>query len=135
MVDREGQLEGGKPTEFGIERVGEGEASNFIAWMLNGKRRRISPPVEGEGHDSHFHYMVTPTSSDAETLAISYSDQVSTISIHPGAAPASDGILSPLECVDGKTVGFIELKLHDDAGDLELWLCSDGAMSKPLDFP
>merc|ERR1712130_503904 len=50
-------------------------------------------------------------------------------------APANDGILSPLEDADGKLVGFIELKLHDDAGDLELWLCKDGAMSEPLDFP
>merc|ERR1712188_152031 len=50
-------------------------------------------------------------------------------------APANDGILSPLEDADGKVVGFIELKLHDDAGDLELWLCKDGAMSEPLDLP
>merc|ERR1712050_296723 len=130
-----GQLENGKPTEFGVERVGEGKATGFIAWVLDGKGQRICAPVEGEGHDDHFHYMVTPKSSDAQRLAISYSDQVSTISVHPGAAPASDGILSPLEDADGKLVGFIELKLHDDAGDLELWLCADGAMSQPLDFP
>merc|ERR1711972_763560 len=68
-------------------------------------------------------------------LAISCGDEVSTISIHPGAAPANDGILSVLEDADGKHVGFIELKLHDDAGDLELWMCADGAMSQPLDFP
>merc|ERR1719161_389537 len=43
--------------------------------------------------------------------------------------------LAVLEDGDGKHVGFIELKLHDDAGDLELWLCKDGAMEEPLDFP
>merc|ERR1711862_827926 len=72
--------------------------------------------------------------SNADTFAIKYGDQVSAISLHPGAAPANDGIMSVLE-VDGKHVGFIELKLHDDAGDLELWICKDGAMSQPLDFP
>merc|ERR1712190_585078 len=45
------------------------------------------------------------------------------------------GIMSVLEDESGKHVGFIELKLHDDAGDLELFLCKDGAMSQPLDFP
>merc|ERR1711988_1666621 len=76
-----------------------------------------------------------PKASDAETLAIKCGEEVATISVHPGAAPANDGILSPLEDDGGNTVGFIELKLHGDAGDLELWLCKDGAMSEPLDFP
>merc|ERR1712032_49195 len=105
-----------------------------MGWVLDGKRQRICAPVEGDGHDDHFHYNVTPSASDAQRFAICYGDQVSTISIHPGAAPANDGISAVLEA-DGKHVGFIELKLHDDAGDLELWLCADGAMSQPLDFP
>merc|ERR1712066_580329 len=79
--------------------------------------------------------MLMPKASDGETLAIRYGDQVSTISVHPGAAPTNGGIMSVLEDADGKHVGFIELKLHDDAGDLELFICKDGAMSEPLDFP
>ena len=39
------------------------------------------------------------------------------------------GIVVPLES------GFAELKLHDDKGDLELWLTRDEAGSKPLDLP
>ena len=31
--------------------------------------------------------------------------------------------------------GFAELKLHDDKGDLELWLTEDEAGTKPLDIP
>ncbi len=31
-------------------------------------------------------------------------------------------------------VGHIELKLHDDKGDLELWIASDEAMKKPMDL-
>lgn len=31
--------------------------------------------------------------------------------------------------------GFVELKLHDDKGDLELWLGRDRAMSEPFDLP
>merc|ERR1712137_406632 len=136
MVDRDGQLEEGRTTEFGVERIiGEGNATDFIAWVLDGEGKRICVPVEGDGHDEHFHYNVTPKRDGAKMFAISCGDQVSTINVHPGAAPANGGILSVLEDADGKLVGFIELKLHDDAGDLELWLCADGAMSQPLDFP
>jgi hypothetical protein len=31
--------------------------------------------------------------------------------------------------------GFVELKLHDDKGDLELWLGEDTHMTQPFDLP
>lgn len=37
--------------------------------------------------------------------------------------------------VDGTEAGYIELKLHDDKGDLELWLTTDKAMMDPYDLP
>jgi len=135
MVDREGQVDKGFETTFGVERVGPGKAAGFTAWVQDGKGQRICDPVQGDSHDDHFHFTLMPNASDADMLAISYGDKVSAISVHPGAAPTSGGIMSPLEDADGKLVGFIELKLHDDAGDLELWICKDGAMSQPLDFP
>lgn len=42
-----------------------------------------------------------------------------------------DGVLARL--TDGS--GFVELKLHDDRGDLELWIASDGKITKPIDLP
>lgn len=45
-----------------------------------------------------------------------------------------DGIVVPLFS-DKQRVGFAELKLHDDKGDLELWLTRDAAGSDPLDLP
>eukprot|EP00928_Gymnodinium_smaydae_P042868 TRINITY_DN28834_c0_g1_i1.p1 TRINITY_DN28834_c0_g1~~TRINITY_DN28834_c0_g1_i1.p1 ORF type:complete len:533 (-),score=78.75 TRINITY_DN28834_c0_g1_i1:49-1542(-) len=135
MVDREGQLDKGFATTFGVERVGPGKASGFKAWVQDASGKHLCDPVGGDSHDDHSHFTVTPSTSDAQTLAISYCDQVSKISIHRGAAPKKGGIMSVLEDANGKLVGFIELKLHDDAGDLELWLCKDGAMSQPLDLP
>ena len=45
-----------------------------------------------------------------------------------------DGELAPVIDAEGKTVGRVELKLHDDKGDLELWISSaDG--KTPLDLP
>lgn len=34
-----------------------------------------------------------------------------------------------------KKIGYAELKLHDDKGDLELWLSSDKEGTTPLDLP
>jgi len=135
MVDRDGQLDKGFETEFGVEPVGSGKVAGFTAWVQDSKEGGISDPVAGEGHDDHAHFMVTAKASDGNRFAIKCGDQVSTISVHPGAAPTRGGIMAVFEDADVKHVGFIELKLHDDAGDLELWICKDGAMSEPLDFP
>ena len=35
----------------------------------------------------------------------------------------------------GKDVGFVELKLHDDKGDLELWITTDQKGKEPFDLP
>ena len=43
------------------------------------------------------------------------------------------GILAPFE-MDGKQQGTAELKLHDDKGDLELWL-TNVAGTAPFDLP
>ncbi len=42
-----------------------------------------------------------------------------------------DGVVAALH----GGAGFVELKLHDDKGDLELWLGKDREMKEPLDVP
>ena len=42
-----------------------------------------------------------------------------------------DGVVAAL----AEGAGYVELKLHDDAGDLELWLTQDEAGTKPLTLP
>lgn len=41
-----------------------------------------------------------------------------------------DGMQSVLETDTGSPIGWVELKLHDDRGDLELWLATDKSMAK-----
>ena len=43
------------------------------------------------------------------------------------------GIVAPFRSGESQ-VGFVELKLHDDKGDLELWLTNDEAGTKPYDL-
>ncbi len=45
------------------------------------------------------------------------------------------GIMVPFVATDKSKGGFAELKLHDDKGDLELWLTKDQAGAQPFDLP
>ncbi|HUF60802.1 MAG TPA: hypothetical protein VMN36_01895 [Verrucomicrobiales bacterium] len=45
------------------------------------------------------------------------------------------GMLAEFKAAGGTTAGHLELKLHDDKGDLELWLAHDSAITKPFDLP
>mmetsp|Transcript_2998 Transcript_2998/g.9134 ORF Transcript_2998/g.9134 Transcript_2998/m.9134 type:complete len:155 (+) Transcript_2998:619-1083(+) len=56
------------------------------------------------------------------------------LALATGAAPRHGGILAAGLTRDGEDAGFVELKLHDDLGDLELWL-SAAADGSPLDVP
>lgn len=44
------------------------------------------------------------------------------------------GFVVPLAGADGSAPGFAEIKLHDDKGDLEVWLATDRGMTAPLDL-
>jgi len=135
-VDREGQCESGKACEFGVERVGQGTASGFEAWVENAAGERVSEIVTAEPHGEHWHFMVTPKAgAEASKFALRLEQAVDTVDIHPGAAPCHDGISTPIHSKCGAIAGFLELKLHDDAGDLEMWISRDGAMTEPMDIP
>jgi hypothetical protein len=45
-----------------------------------------------------------------------------------------DGVVAVLNDASGSPVGFVELKLHDDKGDLELWIAKDREMKQPIDI-
>ena len=45
------------------------------------------------------------------------------------------GMLASFQDAVGNTAGYLELKLHDDTGDLELWLGQDPNVQFPFDLP
>jgi hypothetical protein len=57
---------------------------------------------------------------------------------HPGKhahhKTAHHGVSAPFRS-DKALAGFVELKLHDDKGDLELWLTKDEEGTRPYDLP
>ena len=50
-IDREGQVEAGKDTEFGVEIVGGAAVTPTEAWIENPDGEKLCEPVSGEGHD------------------------------------------------------------------------------------
>jgi hypothetical protein len=46
-----------------------------------------------------------------------------------------EGTVAAFEAPSGKDAGYVELKLHDDKGDLELWIATDEAIETPFDLP
>lgn len=53
---------------------------------------------------------------------------------HDHDSGASDGVLARITQGEEK-VGYLRLKLHDDKGDLELWLARDAELAQPFDLP
>jgi hypothetical protein len=144
MIDRDGQIEAGKTTEFGVERVGPGRCQESAAkrqctsavvpsgaWLANPDGKKLCEPVSGEGHDTgdgagaHWHFNVQPLYPVKKSkLVLQVGAEEAIVDFARGAAPCNGGILSVLGQPAGDQPdwrGFLELKLHGDAGDLELW--------------
>ena len=148
MVDRDGQVEAGATTEFGIEHIGGApgvEPSG--AWIANPDGKKLCEPVVGEGHapvpgeDPHWHFNLTPLYPVKKAaLVLAVGEETAVVDFKAGAAPHHHGILNVF-----KELGFLELTLHGDAGDLELRLYSSAGertpwqaatgVPKPFDIP
>jgi hypothetical protein len=98
---------------------------------------------KGEGQEYHAHveapnplgagdrFWVEADGADGAKTKLSF--DLAGGAVLPPQGPHT-GFVVPLNGPDG-AAGYAELKLHDDKGDLELWLAQDSAMTQPLDLP
>lgn len=154
-----------RPCTFGVEALGGGSGPvTAVAWLegdgsVDGEKvegvdtrdlfgLRVSEKVEGVVHGAHLHFTLawlgirysTPTTF---VLSVdgSSGEETGKVALSVGAEPRHDGILTPLRTSaaassSSEGAGFLELKLHDDLGDLELWLSGPGSGgAAPLDIP
>lgn len=54
---------------------------------------------------------------------------------HEHGPTPHEGVVAAFHGPEGVLAGHLELKLHDDKGDLELWLATDAAIKAPFDLP
>jgi hypothetical protein len=124
MIDRDGQVEAGGETEFGVEHVGGEFVAPRGAWIANPDGKKLCEPVPAEGHENHWHLTVAPLYPVKKAkFVLQVGDEEAVVDFAPGAAPQNDGILSVFKAAHApEWRGFFEIRLHGDAGDLEIWL-------------
>lgn len=83
----------------------------------------------------------TPGGADLEPLVLGLHPVIESLMtaagmphIHANEGPNS-GFLHPVFDAEGSQVGIAELKLHDDAGDIEVWLTRGGHGGDPWRLP
>ena len=146
-IDREGEVEAGATTEFGVERVAGAEVKPTSAWLANPDGTKLCDVVTAEDHMAHWHFNVEPLMPIKKSkFVLKVGEEEAVIDWRRGAAPKNGGILSVLKAPSvPDACFFLELKLHGDAGDLELWLYDafmpgslfspKGGKPAPLDVP
>ncbi|KAK7240440.1 hypothetical protein SO694_00112098 [Aureococcus anophagefferens] len=134
MADREGECAAGAATTFGVEALGAGAADGGLGRERPPRAALRARARRGpRGHALALHDHARRRRGPRYLVVCSDEDHIARFALFPGAAPARGGILAPLYVAGGDHAGFLELKLHDDLGDLELWLTD--LKGGPLDVP
>ena len=141
-IDREGQVECGKETEFGVELIGGANVKPSAAWLANPDGSEVCDKVSSEDHNQHWHFKVDPLDPVKKSkFVLQVGEETAVLDFARGAQPCNTGILSVVKAPHApEWRGYLELKLHGDAGDLELWLydpsttMDEFARSKPTPF-
>jgi len=117
---------------------------NVYAWVED-EAGAASAPSKGSVEAGKLHFHVTPK-ADAKALKrvvlrlrAGTIDERASLPLdghgHEHGATPHEGVVAAFNGPDGKVAGHLELKLHDDKGDLELWLAKDAKMTEPFDLP
>lgn len=117
---------------------------SLYAWVEDESGTQLSAPIKGLLEGGAFHCHVNPRASNnplvRAVLRLRVDDIDATGSLpldghgHEHVQTPHDGVLSQFSGPDG-AAGHLELKLHDDKGDLELWLATNPQLTEPFDLP
>lgn len=117
---------------------------NVYAWVED-ESGPASAPSKGSVEKGRLHFHVT-TKADAKApkrivlrLRAGTIDERQGLPLdghgHEHGAAPHEGVVATFGGPGGKPAGHLELKLHDDKGDLELWLARDAKLAEPFDLP
>ncbi|MEZ6197137.1 MAG: hypothetical protein R3F20_15625 [Planctomycetota bacterium] len=141
LVARHGPLEPGKEGAVVVHAEDGGSLADLFVWVADANGKGLSAPAAGDVEGGGLHVHLTPRAGAGAPTALVVRrrtadlDERATLPLHGGLESARDGVVAVLTDAKGAARGALELKLHDDNGDLELWLFNDGAARTPLDFP
>jgi len=149
-VLRMGDVVPGKESAFEIGLV-KGPAGselgklNVYLWVEDQGSTQASAPSKGTVENGRLHFHVTPR-ADTKPFRVIVRlradggiDERGGLPLdghgHEHGASPHEGVVAAFKGPDGALAGHLELKLHDDKGDLELWLAKDAKISQPFDLP
>ncbi|MEE3055134.1 MAG: hypothetical protein VYB34_15490, partial [Planctomycetota bacterium] len=116
---------------------------NLFLWVEDKAGAQLSAPAKGSVENSTLHFHVTPRKAETTPTRVVLrfrfdgTDERAGLPLdghgHEHIEGPHHGV--PAEFTTGGDTGQLELKLHDDKGDLELWLFRDKALTSPFDLP
>lgn len=123
-------FEGNEPASVRLW-VGDESASRSIKALAEKDGLEFHAHVESpETIGPEDHFWIEIEAADGSVTKSSFALAEGTVL--PPRGPHT-GLVVPLKGTDGSTA-YAELKLHDDKGDLEIWLARDAAITEPLDI-
>jgi hypothetical protein len=144
-ITRLGELTPGKEGAFEVTSSAMQPAIATLSlylWLEDENGAQVSAPSKGSAEGAGLHFHATPKAGSTlkrVTLRLRKDgkDERGSLPLdghgHEHSTP-HDGVVASLKGPSGERAGFIELKLHDDKGDLELWLGKDEKLQEPLDL-
>ena len=146
-IARMGKLVPGKEGSFNVRPQGSASDDlakwNLYLWVEDKEGTQLSAPSKGTIEGSALHFHVTPRASENPPVRVVLRLRADGIDERAGLPLDGHGHEHkegphhgiPATFTGDGASGHLELKLHDDKGDLELWLFQNAAFSKPFDLP
>lgn len=126
---------------------------NVYLWVEDAAGKKLSPPEKGRVEDGRLHghasipaqttevpakVVIRVRDGDTDARGFVPLKTAGAAEAKPGHThekTAHDGVMTRLRTAAGADAGWIEVKLHDDKGDLELWMTTDKSGKVALDLP
>jgi len=142
-----GEMTPGVEGAFEVHPVGMDMAEvsklNTYLWVESEGGTQLSAPAKGGVEAGALHFHATPRAGEEQPFRVVLRlrsdglDERASLPLDGHGHEHRDGPHHgiPARFSGGGTTGHLELKLHDDKGDLELWLANDPDISDPFDLP
>lgn len=146
-IVRLGDLVPGKEGAFEVHPKGIAAAElaslNVYLWVESQDGTQLSAAAKGSPEGDALHFHMTPRKSDKAPFRVILrlradgTDERAGLPLDGHGHEHHDGPHHgvPASFRGGDVTGHLELKLHDDKGDLELWLGEDAEITRPFDLP
>ena len=142
-----GSLVPGQEGAFAVTPKGSAAAAiaslNVYLWVESEDGTQLSAPAKGTREGTSLHFHVTPQKAAGVPFRVVLrvradgADDRASLPLdghgHEHAHGPHGGVVARFE--GAGAVGHLELKLHDDKGDLELWLGKDDKLTESFDLP